>query len=158
MLRDAFVSGLASKAILQAIIQDCENKTFNECIEKAKLIEKITSDVQDIKFEPKISESYRINDNSSDRSASAKAVSSDYVCIRCGTKGRHLASKCFALNLTCNKCAKKGHIAKACKTNVIKHNANTVSQEADEQIIDDNYEAVQHSKCNSCTCGDSFLA
>ena len=35
---------------------------------------------------------------------SGAAVSADYICIRCSSKGKHFAHNCFALQLTCNVC------------------------------------------------------
>ena len=112
MLRDTFVSGLYSSKILSGLLQDCETKSFNECVEKAKLLEQITFDAQDIKLDPNTHHSFKVSESSS-KSAS---VSSSYICIRCGAKGKHLVNNCFAINLDCNKCGKKGHIARVCKS------------------------------------------
>ena len=46
-----------------------------------------------------------------------KRFQKNYQCIRCGTKNKHFASDCFALNLKCKICSKVDHIAKACKAN-----------------------------------------
>ena len=113
MLRDTFVSGLYSSKILSGLLQDCETKSFNECVEKAKLLEQITFDAQDIKLDPKINHSFKVSESSSSKSTS---VSSSYICIRCGAKAKHLVNNCFAINLDCNKCGKKGHIARVCKS------------------------------------------
>ena len=48
LTRDAFVSGLRSSAILSNLITECENKTFNECVERAKFVESVALDAQDI--------------------------------------------------------------------------------------------------------------
>mgnify|MGYP000123778589 CR=1 FL=1 len=48
MLRDVFVSGLRSPKIMSAVITEAHNKNFEECINKAKLIEQVTKDVDDI--------------------------------------------------------------------------------------------------------------
>ena len=109
MLRDVFVSGLYSSTVLSGVLQECESKTFNECIEKAKLLEQLTFDAQDIR--PRDDNmSFRIG-NSNDT-----AVPDSYVCIRCGKKGHHYARHCYAINLKCNKCSKKGHLARVCKS------------------------------------------
>ena len=42
-------------------------------------------------------------------------IPKNYQCIRCGTKNKHFASDCFALNLKCKICSKVGHIRKASK-------------------------------------------
>ena len=112
-LRDAFVSGLYSSAVLRAVLQDCEDKTFNDCVDKAKLIEQLTSDAQDIKLEPKPlnSPAYKLSS-----STNSTKLHNNYVCIRCGAKKKHLASQCYALKLTCNSCKKTGHLSKMCRT------------------------------------------
>jgi len=110
MLRDAFVSGLHSSSILSAVLHDCEDKTFNACVDKAKLVEQITSDALDIKLDPKS------NNNSTNKLTTPSTnIPENYVCIRCGAKRKHLARNCFALKLKCNSCKKPGHIAKVCK-------------------------------------------
>ena len=47
-----------------------------------------------------------------------KPVPSDYICIRCNTKGNHFAHMCYALEMTCNNCKVKGHVSKACRKNI----------------------------------------
>ena len=37
------------------------------------------------------------------------------MCGRCSTVGKHLASQCFAKDLSCHICKMKGHISKACR-------------------------------------------
>ena len=110
LLRDAFVSGLRSSVVLSAVLQKCDQKTFNECVEHAKLVEQLTCDAQDIKQECK-TYAYKVNNQSVEKSA----LPPNYVCIRCGAKGKHSAKNCFANELQCRKCLRKGHIAKVCK-------------------------------------------
>lgn len=112
-LRDAFVSGLRSSKILAGLIQDCEDRTFNECVEKAKLLEAFSADTQDINPRDHGNDvtSYKVT-----TSLGVSKVPSDYVCMRCTAKGKHFIKNCFALQLTCNHCKKRGHIRKACKS------------------------------------------
>ena len=44
-------------------------------------------------------------------SENGKKIPKKSQCIRCGTKNKHFASDCFALNLKCKICSKVGHIA-----------------------------------------------
>ena len=113
-LRDAFVSGLRSSKILAGLIQDCEDRTFNECVEKAKMLEAFSADTQDINPRDHSNDmaSYKVTTPAT----GFARVPSDYVCIRCTAKGKHLVKNCFALQMTCNYCKKKGHIRKACKS------------------------------------------
>lgn len=105
LLRDVFIAGLHSDFILRTILQDTEENTFNQCVDRAKLIEQITVDATDIKAEGNL------------EAGSAFTIKPDttYVCIRCAARGQHFANKCYAINWTCKKCQKKGHIAKACR-------------------------------------------
>ena len=40
LLRDTFVSGLHDPMVLSAVLQKCEGKSFNDCVEQAKLFQK----------------------------------------------------------------------------------------------------------------------
>ena len=115
MIRDVFVSGISSRAVMSTILQDCEDKSFDDCVLKAKLLEQVTVDAQDIKLNPSAQvakfSAFKIDSDSNQH----ERVNSDYVCIRCNAKGKHLASKCYALKLKCNECSKTGHIARACR-------------------------------------------
>lgn len=125
MLRDVFVSGLYSSAVLRSVLQDCETKTFNQCVEHAKVIEQVAADAQDIKVEPHCT-------NSAYRVSSDTNIPHDYICIRCGAKSKHLAKNCFALNLSCNTCKKKGHISRVCKSKQSRtHAVRTADDECD---------------------------
>lgn len=105
------MSGLRSSSIVSLILQDCEKKSFDECVEAAKLFEQISEEAQIMGQEPV--NSYRVTP---DRESYTSSVPSNYICIRCGTKARHYARNCFAINMDCRKCSKKGHIAKVCKS------------------------------------------
>ena len=122
------MSGLRSPKLIRALITECEDKKFTECVEKAKVLEQVTQDVDDINSSDKIHFQNKIQLPSTHvrkgpkpkpyekRSASSKTVSPSYKCIRCGTTGRHLAHECFALNITCRSCNKVGHLSKVCKS------------------------------------------
>lgn len=128
LLRDAFVSGLSSNKLISNLLHECENKSFNECVERAKTLEQLAHDAADMKPEEK-SVAYKIN-NYNNKNSSPK-VSDDYICIRCGSAGKHRADKCFALKLKCNKCSKKGHLSKVCKSKVSR--VNTLAEGGDNE-------------------------
>ena len=139
MLRDVFVSGLRSPKIMSAVITEAHNKNFEECINKAKLIEQVTKDVDDInpsnnqrtqltnrvESSNGSSNKYSNNSNNTRNNKSSnnnqfndnrsRQVPQDYKCYRCGTIGKHFVNKCFAIELVCDKCNVKGHIARACR-------------------------------------------
>ena len=103
MIRDVFVSGISSKSVMSTILQDCEDKSFDDCVLKAKLLEKVTADAQDIKLNPNAHvtkfSAFKLDSDSTQQ----ERVNCDYVCIRCNAKGKHLASKCYALKLKSRK-------------------------------------------------------
>ena len=114
LIRDAFVSGLRSSAILSSLITECESKSFNDCVERAKLVESAAIDAQDIKLEPSKSNGTTNKVNAAKSNDATSKVAPTYKCIRCGTKGKHLARNCWAINLTCYQCEKQGHVSSAC--------------------------------------------
>jgi len=134
LLRDIFVSGLRSSFIVSASLQDCDSKSFNECVNKAKLQEQLAQDAQDIRPFNTILTTNRVQSSStSTNNNSASKVPSNYKCVRCGSVAKHFANKCFALNLKSHNCGKVGHTAKACKS---KSN-NSVHATANEGQQDD---------------------
>ena len=100
--------------MLTTVLQKCENKTFNQCVEHAKLIEQLSSDAQDMKSDM-TTHSYKVTTRNTEK------VPANYVCIRCGAKAKHLAKNCFATKLQCNNCKKMGHLSKVCKKSVKSH-------------------------------------
>ncbi|XP_068237075.1 uncharacterized protein [Palaemon carinicauda] len=112
-LQDPFVSGLRSASILSGLLQDCENKSFNECVEKAKLLTTFSADAQDIKLECNHHTSYKVTEH---RAKGIKKVPTSYICIRCGQQANHFTNDCFAMKLKCMKCQKTGHLARCCKS------------------------------------------
>lgn len=131
LLRDAFISGLQSSAILRAVLPECDNKSFNECVDKAKLLEQLTCDAQDM--QP--AGSFQVSAQRSHGNAHAqtfpnapKLVPPTYICIRCSAAGKHSSRYCPCINMKCNICSKKGHIAKACRSQ--KAPANFVQEES----------------------------
>ena len=126
-LRDIFLSGIRMKKVLTSLITDStiEKKSFQDCVTAAKLVEQALRDVEDINPDEKqyhhatnsVDEINRVQQNRFDGGSShMNKVPANYTCIRCGTKAKHFARNCFALNITCNNCTKKGHLAKVCKT------------------------------------------
>ena len=155
MLRDAFISGLNNSRLISALITDCENKNFRECVDRAKIHEQVTQDVQDIN-PGKYHSNYKIDKSSVHQNDTKKNknIPANYICIRCASVAKHFAKDCFALKLKCNKCSKQGHISRACKSttnnNSGKHRANNI-QENDsdnglEEVDSSNYIAMYSVK------------
>lgn len=122
MLKDVFIAGLQSSAILSSLLQESEKNTFNQCIERAKLLEALTADAQDMKSDTNLHASYKLNNSNSSRNPTFSrskpndSIPHSYICIRCTARGKHLAKDCFAINLKCKSCAKNRHISKACRS------------------------------------------
>ena len=125
-LRDHFLSGLRSTKLLQTLITECENKTFHECVERAKLLEQVTIDVEDINpaSNPVNSHLFKMSPGFQKKSyfnkfkinSSNSKPPQSYKCIRCGKQGNHFAHNCYALKKTCNICSKTGHLSHVCKS------------------------------------------
>ena len=123
-LRDIFVAGLNSTKIISALLHhECDKMEFNTVVEKAKLLQTFTNDVENIKHEDRCHVVRR-----EEASSRGKVVPRNYVCIRCGTKENHFANECFALKLKCNNCSRIGHLAKCCKA---KKKVNALTHEYD---------------------------
>ena len=132
MVRDVFISGLRSPKIITALISECENKTFNEVLEKAKIVEQIHQDVVEINpsaktFNQNVVQKYnnksKFSPNSNEKNS--KNVSSNYMCSRCGTKGGHLSNTCWARTVDCRSCGKTGYISKQCRTKKSENNGSS---------------------------------
>ena len=99
LLRDAFVSGLLSSSILSSLLQEVDSKSFNECIEKAKMPEIVVNNAQDMKLNATAA-TYKVNKFSKNKDEKSNlSVPRNYVCIRCTAKNKYFARDCFARNL-----------------------------------------------------------
>lgn len=124
LIRDVFVSGLHSSAILSSVLESTDKQSFEETVQKAKLVQQLKSDAISIQNtrQHSVHHTEETNDfpqsseSDSLHSVQSKSVPFSYICIRCGTKGKHFHDKCFALDLNCRNCNKKGHIAKMCRS------------------------------------------
>ena len=122
LLRDTFVVGLASSAILSSIIQVCDKMNFPETLERAKLLETFRKDANII-HSSRTHAVHAVNDSMTDSSEELnkiafkhkKVPNSDYMCYRCGTKGQHFSNDCYARNRTCHSCNLKGHLSRICQ-------------------------------------------
>ena len=140
LLRDIFISGLQSTKLISALITECEDKSFAEVVNKAKLLHQVTQDVEDMNptssstthrlqndsrgnnnsNRKNYSNTNRGSNNSANRGNSGHKTKrkppQDYKCIRCNFKGQHYVNDCFAINLECSNCQQVGHIARACRS------------------------------------------
>ena len=119
LLRDSFICGLKSSSIVGGLLQDCEikeDKSFNDCVSKAKLLEQISVDTHYLGSDTHVHKVENRQDYNN-------PVPNNYTCIRCGSKSSHFANKCPVIKKTCLKCGKVGHLAKMCRS---KNNTNHV--------------------------------
>ena len=117
LLRDIFVSGLCSSAIVTKLLQECdEAKPFNDYVTQAKLLEQLTNDAYEMSADSNHVISHKVystRNRNQDKASSEIPVG--YVCMRCGADRKHLAKNCWAITVNCRKCGKSGHIARVCK-------------------------------------------
>ena len=126
LIRDSFIAGLKSRSLITKIINACEDKTLNQCVAEVKAIDQVDQDVDNTFARSGLNtfaiqeerQQYRNSASPTKNYHERSRVPEHYVCIRCTARGKHEASKCFALKLKCNKCNKIGHIARACKSKV----------------------------------------
>lgn len=120
LLRDSFVAGLASSAMLTSLIQVCDALSFRETVERAKLLETFHQDAHSIhsqRSQIHATSDSLVEDVNKLSDHDTKNPKATYICYRCGTKGQHFSDKCAARSLTCNICHKVGHIARICQRN-----------------------------------------
>ena len=143
LLRDAFVAGVRDTAILSALLQECDKNneiTFEEVVEKAKVVEQLKLDAQSIK-----GDSYVPQPINKVKKSGSKPPE-DYKCIRCTKRGSHYANECFAIKLKCKLCTKTGHIAKACISKKIKNIQEYEEDEEGYAIEDERGSLIGHIK------------
>ena len=117
-LRDIFVAGLKSTKIITALLHhECDKMDFKDVVQKAKMFEAFSKDVDDIKCDSKFINALSSSSNNTNINRYGK-VPNNYVCIRCSAKAKHFVNNCYAIKMTCSYCKKVGHIAKACKNKV----------------------------------------
>ena len=156
LLRDAFVSGLRSHKLISNLIADCEEKTFTQSVDRAKLLQQFSQDVEEIHPNSSVRQFkvYKPNHVDSSRNHTRHTgsnVPTNYVCIRCGEKAKHFAHKCYAIDKTCNKCSKTGHISKVCRSKKPQVKVISSNYVHPEEFDQSEYIAINtlHSDCDS---------
>ena len=152
LLRDTFVAGLSSSAILSSLIQVCDDLSFRETVERAKLLQTYSQDTKLILSDRSIvhattSESAR---NTSQNPPRGSIPPKTYLCYRCGSKGEHYSNDCSAKSRTCNICHKVGHIAKICQKS--RNTDNSHRNTSSKQRCNNVHEPAPSCKLHSCTC------
>ena len=129
LLRDAFVAGISNAAILSSLIQVCDQLSFRETVERAKLLDTFRQDVDSIRSSrnPRALTAYSTNDSDycdcANKVSVKKTIPKDYLCYRCDSTGIHFSHDCFAKHRRCHLWNKEGHLAKICQ----KTKANSLS-------------------------------
>ncbi|XP_018017093.1 uncharacterized protein LOC108673737 [Hyalella azteca] len=123
LIRDVFVSGLQSTKLVASLLVECENKTFQECVERAKIVEQVTKDVEELTPSVVNAANYKLKTTHGtspkrNEQGSRASIPLSYKCIRCGAAGKHRASDCYTLKKKskCTSCSKTSHISKMCRS------------------------------------------
>lgn len=152
VLRDIFVSGLHSRAILDRLFEE-DDITLEKTVDIAAAIEKATCGANEIlnqtgnnqihKVDRQIRNSnkrnkYKKEDTKYKNQNTKYTRPSDTKCLRCGDKS-HNANKCYKRNLQCNFCKRTGHVYDVCFRR--KNNVNVV-----ETLDDDDNCSLQNNQ------------
>ena len=63
MLHDIFVSGLRSSKLISTLITECQEKSFYDSVERAKTLEQVLPDAEDINPSVKVHSQNRVDTN-----------------------------------------------------------------------------------------------
>jgi hypothetical protein len=162
LLRDKIIAGLRSTKLIRTLITTCEDASFETTVKRAKQHEQISADAEDILPKTPDNRNARVFANKPQHRPSynrntfkktfrkdgdrATNINNEYICIRCTAKGKHLAKECFALQMKCNKCQKKGHLAKACRSRAYRNERNRTNHIDDDS--DSNVPPEEFNQCN----------
>ena len=123
-IRDSFINGLQSSYIRQRLLES-SNLDLKNAFSQARSLEMAHSHADSYKNQPhqnivaaSVEKASTENSVDFDETLSAhmnSSVSSSTKCYFCGL-GRHPRSKCPARDSICNKCGRKGHWAKVCRS------------------------------------------
>jgi RNase H-like domain found in reverse transcriptase/Integrase core domain/Reverse transcriptase (RNA-dependent DNA polymerase)/Aspartyl protease len=128
-IRDAFISGLQSLLIRQRLL---ENRTLDlaTMFDQARALDTAqkNSELYSTSLESSIvaGVSKSSDENLSRDEAPPTAAAVDGKCFFCGYS-KHPRSKCPAREATCNKCQKKGHYAKVCRSSSSQSSSTTAA-------------------------------
>ena len=108
MLRDRIVCGIQDERLQRSLLA-VANLTFKTAFEKAQVFESAEANARALgaRSAPGPLQVAWTPQDGQDRAAPA-------ACYRCG--GQHLASRCRFRDAKCNRCGKKGHIARVCRS------------------------------------------
>ena len=111
MLRDRIVCGINDPRIQRRLLAERE-LTYKSAFELAQSMETADQNTNDLQTSPR-SEPRSRQDNFHYMPRAGTQLSY-FVCYRCG--GNHKAPDCKHKDAICNKCSKKGHLAKVCRS------------------------------------------
>lgn len=117
-LRDRLVCGLKDSNIQKRLLQE-PNLTLENATATALAMEAVSRDAEEI-HQPTTTHAEKIQLHKLSTSKPVEKIksigkSSSIPCQSCG-KRNHSRPDCYFRDATCNKCKKKGHIQKACRS------------------------------------------
>ena len=109
-LRDRFVCGLRSESTQKRLLSEVD-LTLTKAVSIAQSMEAAESEAHTLR-----SEKMAVHKLESEKSSrTIVTLPPKKACHRCG-KNNHSADNCFYKEAICNKCKKKGHLAKVCRS------------------------------------------
>ena len=109
-LRDRFVCGLRSESTQKWLLSEVD-LTLTKAVSIAQSMEAAESEAHTLR-----SEKMAVHKLESEKSSrTIVTLLPKKACHRCG-KNNHSADNCFYKEAICNKCKKKGHLAKVCRS------------------------------------------
>ena len=125
LLRDALVAGISSDSIRARLLElDDQRASLNDCITLASAIEistdysktfHSTSSTRGTSDSPSVAAARQATPLNKQRYPSNRVESSNQLCYFCGSS-LHPRRNCPAKDSVCNKCGKKGHWSKVCRS------------------------------------------
>ena len=110
MIRDRLVCGINNPRVQTWLLQEPGTLTYQKALETAQTMELASRNVQDLSKQPQ----YSVHHTKENHKGSIKPVPPKSVeCYRCGAN--HYATQCRFQGAECQKCGKKGHLAKVCR-------------------------------------------
>jgi hypothetical protein len=135
-IRDVFICGISSPEIRQRLLES-SNITLNEILGTARCMESAQNNsviYNTLTNNNSTAAAIKSHDEEIESTSAAISNRSGYKCYYCGYNKFHERRSCPARDVLCNKCSRKGHFAKVCKSS----NSSSKTTSASTYFNDDN--------------------